>query len=233
MGFLGLIPADQVGALYEVRTRKLLLSAKGKVQEYTSGIAFHREPWLGGLKFALEGWTGPITQGVGEYTVEDSFDIQLPSPATPSGSVIVVTANHPKGIIVPIRFTGFNPPPPSEDPTSQKTSVSDAPTSDVVELAAPDDQINVLFKVPFSIKAAAKVPEFGSVDIIFDPKYLVLQSASIQNTEIVWTFDSIQTGHTQVIVVTYGGIAQFVMKKVYNVFIFLPKEDETAKGDAA
>jgi hypothetical protein len=228
MGFLGLIPANQVGALYEVKTRQLLLSANGKVQEFTSGIAFHREPWLGGLKFALEGWTGPITSQTQEYKVEDSFSIQLPSPVTPSGTVIVVTANHPQGIIVPIRFTGLVPPPTTEGEPPQDRSASNVPTSDLTELVAADDQINVLFKVPFSIKADAKVPEFGSVDIKFDPEFLVLQSASIQNTDIVWNFDSLKTGHTQVIVITYGGIAQFVMKKVYNVFIFLAKEDTTA-----
>jgi hypothetical protein len=105
MGFLGLVPADQVTALYLVETHTLRLQAAGTVPVVTNGILFNRQVWMGGPKFALEGWTGPLTGETERYNVEFEFTIQLPDPALPSDSLIVVTANHPEGLEVPIQFT--------------------------------------------------------------------------------------------------------------------------------
>ena len=115
MGFLGLVPADQVTAIYLVESHMLRLHASGTVPVVTSGIRFDRQPLLGGLKFALEGWTGPLTGETESYKAELEFSIQLPNPALPSDYLTVVTANHPKGLQVPIRFTGLIVPPKTAD----------------------------------------------------------------------------------------------------------------------
>jgi len=215
MGFLGLVPADQVTAEYLVETHTLVLHASGTVPVVTTGIRFDRQHWLGALKFNLEGWTGPVTGRTESYKVQLEFTIQLPNPALPTGSVIVVTANHPDGLVVPIRFTGFIVPPKTVDPAPE---TSPAVTTNV----ADDEQINALYKTSFQIKENASVPSMGTVDIKFDNQFLALETAGIDGSNIVWTFTSLKMGTTQVVVTVHGGIAQFVQIKTYTVHVFLP-----------
>jgi hypothetical protein len=73
MGFLGLIPADKLAASYDSKARKLKLYAEGAVKNYTGGVHFNRLPLPGVLKFELEGWTGPVSQGSSPYTYEQEF----------------------------------------------------------------------------------------------------------------------------------------------------------------
>ncbi|KAI4125673.1 MAG: hypothetical protein LQ347_005282, partial [Umbilicaria vellea] len=106
MGFFGLIPASELAASYNVRTRKLTLYAAGDVHEHTRAIAFHRAPLMGGLEFTLDGWSGPFTSRTIHYTHSQDFDIQLPNPITPSNTVTILDANNGKGKTIPIRFLG-------------------------------------------------------------------------------------------------------------------------------
>jgi len=223
MGFFGPIPADEVGALYQVQKRVLLMSAKGKVLEDTSGITFERRPFAGGLKFALEGWSGPVGTKSEEYSIEASFVIQLPNIVVPSKYVTVTTANHPEGIKVEIHFDGLDPPflPPT-GPEGEKPDVKSAP--EVQELLAEDTSINVLFDSLFSIRQKSAVPSMGKITVRYDDTYVALHSASIDDTDIVWTFKAIKQGATQVIVVVNGGIAAYVQTKYYNVHIWLVQD---------
>jgi hypothetical protein len=216
MGFLGLVPADQVTAIYLVESHMLRLHASGTVPVVTSGIRFDRQPLLGGLKFALEGWTGPLTGETESYKAELEFSIQLPNPALPSDYLTVVTANHPEGLQVPIRFTGLIVPPKTADPAPEPAPP--AFTTDV----ADDEQINTLYKTSFQIKENANVPSMGSVKVKFDDQFLALESAGIEGSNIVWTFTSLKLGTTQVVVTVQGGIAKFIQIKTYTVHIFLP-----------
>lgn len=68
MGFLELIPADELAATYD--GIDLILYAQGQVQDYTTGIMFSRQPWAGGLKFDLEGWVGPLHDSHSKYKRE-------------------------------------------------------------------------------------------------------------------------------------------------------------------
>jgi hypothetical protein len=131
MGFLGPVPAAQVTAMYFVEKRQLHLQAACTVPCVTTGIKFERLGFSGGLKLVLEGWSGPLTGRTEHYDVECSFDIQLPNRATPSGTVIVETANHPNGIEVPIRFDGLIIPP-----TTTPDSAPAAPTKSDVPVIA-------------------------------------------------------------------------------------------------
>jgi hypothetical protein len=53
MGFLQLIPAENLSATYDAQKHHLILYAQGQVQDATSGIMFSRQTWAGGLKFNL------------------------------------------------------------------------------------------------------------------------------------------------------------------------------------
>ncbi|KAA8905685.1 hypothetical protein FN846DRAFT_950250 [Sphaerosporella brunnea] len=237
MGFKGLVPADKLAATYNPKTRKLILVAEGEVQKYTYNIQFERLSWMGGLKFSLQGWTGPIGPGTAPYTHEQSFSITLPSKELPSGEVIIVTANYPKGKAVPIHWLGRlgaadepAPTPLADEEPAPATPVSKDPTSQQNVITNETD-MTVLFKLPFDITEAAEVPKFGKVNISFDPQYLTLVDAGIDDKNIVWTFNSLQTGDTQVIVTREGGIAPFHMTKTYDVRIIVL--DAAARVDSS
>jgi hypothetical protein len=103
MGFLGLVPASQLAATYDPNVRALSLFAKGTTKKYTASIHFQRDPhWVGGLKFDLEGWIGPLGEGPKPYEREGNFAFGLPSKDYPSADVIIATANNPEGKVVPI-----------------------------------------------------------------------------------------------------------------------------------
>ncbi|GAA4348109.1 hypothetical protein GCM10023185_03720 [Hymenobacter saemangeumensis] len=218
MGFLGLIPADELAAAYNTQTKTLTLFATGEVQDYTYGITFAQVPLMGGLKFQLEGWTGPLHDSKSPYTHEQNFSIQLPSPVAPSGQVIIADANHPEGVAVEVRFLGLLPPGESQ-PAPQQAVATAAPA-----MVPGHEQLNVLFKMPFLIKEAAAVPQGGSIAIKFDSTMLELQQAGIEGSNIAWTLNSLQTGNTQVVVSVFGGIAQYVLQKVYDVRVFVLDE---------
>lgn len=74
MGFLQLIPADELAAVYNPMTQALCLYAKGDAQKFTSGIEFYRDKdFVGGLKFNLMGWVGPLAPGTEPYEYRQCF----------------------------------------------------------------------------------------------------------------------------------------------------------------
>ncbi|MFD2573183.1 hypothetical protein ACFSUS_21250 [Spirosoma soli] len=221
MGFLQLIPADKLAALYDTSSRQLRLFAKGNAQQFTSGISFYRDPqFVGGLKFDLQGWVGPLGTGQEPYTKTQNFSIQLPSPVINSKSVIIADANHPEGVQVEIHYTGLGTTAADLNGAGEFWAI---PAAEVAPTQLPGQEtIRALFKEPFSIKQSAGVSkQGGSVDIKFDPAFLELTDAGIQGGDIAWTFNSLQMGNTQVIVTIFGGIAKFVMQRVYDVTIFV------------
>jgi hypothetical protein len=219
MGFLGTIPAKKLAAFYDTSQQKLFLYAEGVVKGATYGFNFHRDTFMGGLKFTLQAWTGPLTGKDQPYEYKQAFSINLPQPHFNSKSVLIVTANHPEGEAVTIYYSGLihgNTGLELADGT--KNALADAP----VNTASPDStQLNVLFKMPFNIQENASVPKMGSVDIEYDNTILQMVTAGVSDTNIVWTFNSLQTGDTQVIVTVHGGIAQYIMRKTYDVRVFV------------
>jgi len=217
MGFLGLISAKKLAATYDVQAHQLILYAQGEVKEATYGIQFARVQMCGGLAYQLQGWTGPITGKVEPYTYDQRINIQLPNPVCPSNTVIIMDLDSPKGVVVHINFTGdFHPSNIPNKPTEAAKS-----TNGVQQMALPDIKINVLFKEPFEIQQSSQVPKFGEVNVVFDTNYLQLQEAGIRDNSIVWTFNSLQTGYTQVRVIDSGGITPIVTIKDYDVRIFV------------
>ena len=57
-----------------------------------------------------------------------------------------------------------------------------------------------MWQTSFSIEENADVPNMGSVKVKFDNQFLVMQSAGIEGTNIVWAFSSLKVGTTQVVV---------------------------------
>ncbi len=221
MGFLGIIPANKLAALYDTKQQKLILYAEGVVKGATYGFNFRRDPFVGGLKFTLMAWTGPLTGKDQPYSFNQAFAIHLPQPHFSSGSVLIVTANHPEGELVPIHYTGYVPPH-TDLVAASAADTAKVPADAAVTTTSPNDtKLNVLFKEPFNITAGARVPEFGSVDIQYDKTMLEMVTAEISNTNIVWTFNSLQTGDTQIVVTTHGGIATYIMVQNYDVRIFV------------
>lgn len=222
MGFLGTIPADKLSALYDTASQTLILTAEGDVMGATYGFNFKQDTSiLGGLRFTLQAWTGPLTGKKQHYTHQQSFKMHLPSPVYPSGEVVIITANHPKGVVVPIFYTGFIPPVEGlKAATSDQKKVAEK-NKDVAEVTQNHQNLNVLYKTNFTISANATVPEQGSVTITYDPKFVEMTTSGIQNKDIVWTFFANTMGDTQIQVTTSGGMATYVYVKTYDVKIFV------------
>lgn len=222
MGFLGTIPANKLSALYDTSKRALILYAEGEVMGTTYGFNFKQDQlFFGGLKFTLQAWSGPITGKKQAYTHQQSFNMILPSPVFPSGNVIIVTANHPHGVSVPIRYTGLIHPQADLETAKADEAKLSAKSKDIAELVPGHTNLNVLFKTKFDIKANSAVPTKGSVTIDYDSKYVQLVGSSIQGNDIVWTFLATGMGDTEIHVTTSGGIATFVMQETYDVRIFV------------
>jgi len=222
MGFLGPIPASKLAASYDFKTRTLTLSAEGTIQEATYGITFKRLPWMGGLKFILEGWTGPLTGEEAPYEHSQSFDdIQLPNPAFPSDSVIIVDATKIHGVKVPIHWVGGLLENASNGQQISKDSTESDASQQVI--SSPSAKVvTTRYKEPFNIRQSAEMPKYGTIDMKFDASFLTLQNAGIDDGNIVWKFDPVQVGDTQVVITLHGGIADYVRTIYYNVHVVFP-----------
>ena len=209
MGFYNLIPASKLSAQYSITEKKLILTAEGVVREATTGIEFKQAQFFGGLKFELGGWTGPLTGKSSPYKHTQVFQISLPSPVYPANEVIIADANHPNGIPVPIEYVGV-------DASVNANAVAGGmPTHPV----ANHKQITSTFGTPFEIRQAIPTTTGGSVSVQYDKTALNLVTSFHDNGEMVWVFDAVHLGETQVIVNVSGGIAQYVQKIVYDVHI--------------
>ena len=118
MGFGGLVPAKKLAAVYNPAKQILTLSAEGEVQRFTYGFTFSRENLPGGLKYSLEGWTGPLTKRLDPYNYKQEIKIQLLTEhyVVNPGYVTIVTANDGQGKLVKIRWLGLQD---SEDSASE------------------------------------------------------------------------------------------------------------------
>lgn len=220
MGFLGTIPAAKLTAVYNYDIQELTLTAEGVIQEATYGYEFQRIPWAGGLAFKLEAWTGPLTGKSAPYSYTQKFHLALPNGIN---AVIIFDANHPKGVPVSIQFEGIVIPKQSSSNGSSSAAPAAQLQGEVKEVASPAaDVINVLYGENFTIKQNADLPKFGSIDLKFDTNFLTLETAGISDGSITWTFKSLQTGNTQVVVTVYGGIAAYVLSVVHDVKVFFP-----------
>ena len=100
-----LVPADAVGVYYI--GSDLYVIVLGVAYGGTTDIHIEREPFPGGLKFAIKGELGEVA-GFQPYCVEYvEKDIKIPSRTFPSKSIIFEDAEHPLGYVIPIKFFGL------------------------------------------------------------------------------------------------------------------------------
>lgn len=218
MGFLGLIPASKLAAFYDPKTQQLTLSAEGHVNQYTGNFRFRQVPWVGGFKFYLEAWTGPLTGHTQPYTFDQTFKVStVPFPR----DVIIVDENNPNGVPVEIHFGGLEDS--ASKPASAAPSSSDGTAFQELP-GLPQNTLNVLYKEPFEVQHPAEVPKMGLINIDFDKRFLELEAAGIDNGQIIWKFNSLETGDTQIIINVNGGIAQYTYRIVKDVRIFVLPE---------
>ncbi|KAJ0166837.1 hypothetical protein CTA2_5662 [Colletotrichum tanaceti] len=222
LSHLSPVPADKLFALYDNKKKTLSLSAEGKAVHTTTDIHFKRLPFLGGLLFELQGWVGPVTQGDQPYSVTDPFNVDLPSPALPSGNVVVRTAND-KRWVVEIEGLGLK----KNQPSSNGAADLQVPET---QLVPPTEPIITGLGQTFTIKQADKfIGEGGSVSISFNDDFVSLKNASIQdNNKIQWDFTSHQTGNTEVVVFVGQTNPRFMYRVPYNVTIVPPNEASNA-----
>jgi len=206
--------STELSAFYETAKKQLVLTALVPViRSMPPDIHFHREPWPGGLRFALEGDLQKTDQSdiktgennIGTDTVRDSFDIDLPNRAYPSGYVIIVTLNYPNGIAIPIHFDGLLPP-------IKDFESKDQPPAQ--QQVSGGEDIYVLPNHPFKIKQAIGELKVGhTITESHDASILKLVSSSVMGTDIVWEFVSDKDGDTEVVV----GVAQTNPSYMYIV----------------
>ena len=223
---LELIPAKELTAQYDATKGELTLSAKGSAQRAVYNFMFKREPFEGSLKFTFYGWAGHANDKQ-PYTYSQAFRLPLPSPAYSSEHLTIVAANHPRGIKIPISFTGVGPTLPLEE---RPQALLPTPSATLVPGST---LVNVLFQEFFQIKESTSVPRGGEVNVHFDANFLELNQAAVQDGDIVWTFNPLQTGNTQVIVTVLGGVSQYTLYKVYDVRIFMLNDVAGRRGQQA
>ena len=223
MGFIVPVSATGLGAVYDSTKRQLLLSAKGNVEEITTNIHFQRLTWLGGLKFRLVGWSGPLTGKEHSYSVNDRFSIDLRSGALPARFVVVADAKNPEGKLVEIDYRNDGLRRLSSLRLTEVSKLTQASRDDSEPkvLVRDDENINVLYKQAFTVKAPADAPKQGSLIIDFDPTFLSLQNAGIVGSNLVWTFNSLQLGSTQVVVTTSSINPPYIARQAYGVRVIL------------
>lgn len=223
MGFLGLVPFTNAGAVYDPGRQVLTVSAQGEAQKFTSGYFFKRVPWAGGLRFELYGWTGPIGPGTEPFEVSQPFNVPSLHISDPSNTIIVVGSNHPTGETFEIKWLGYNPPvgngqvPPKSD---NKLSTDTPQPPQTLDVETPPT-INTLYKEPFTIAERVSSGLGATLNMDFDPQFLMLTRAGIEGGDLVWTFNSLETGITQVVTYSTEGIGTPVIRKVYTVKVFV------------
>ncbi|KAG6367098.1 hypothetical protein INS49_001280 [Diaporthe citri] len=224
MGFLGLAPFTNAGAVYDPVQQVLTISAQGEAQKFTYGYFFKRVvPWVGGLRFELYAWTGPLSHGTEPFEVSQPFNIPNLQVGDPSNTIILVGSNHPSGEIIEIKWLGLKPPVGNGQslPKRDKKLSTDTPQPPQTLDAETPARINTLYKEPFTISERAYSGPGATLNMDFDPQFLMLTRAGIEGGDLVWTFNSLETGITQVVTYSTEGLGTPVIRKVYTVKVFV------------
>ncbi|KXH46445.1 hypothetical protein CNYM01_08475 [Colletotrichum nymphaeae SA-01] len=211
------VPVSAVSALYDNDNKILYLKAQGNALNITTDIQIVRLQRFGGLLFQVVGWVGPISEGTRPYTVSNTFAIDLPSRVFPSGSVVVKGADN-KQLTVKIE------PLLKDGGNNAKLQTSSNAQADFeipdVKLIPPQEPIITKLGQGFTVRQNDQFKgQGGSVDIFFNSAFVKLTNASIVENQIEWTFDTLQTGNSQVIVSVSQQNPPFSYRVVRNVII--------------
>jgi hypothetical protein len=185
-----IVGATNITATY--KSGKFTLTADAEVPPFVSDVTFERDVWLGGLKFDLGGsFEAPKVGPTKIERVENTFDITLSERVTPSHFCLVVIKGNPNGVPVPI--DGW--PPADADPNGL-----DQESQWQID-SATGDPINVVVKTSFSIRQAlGELNITSSINVNYDKEYVNLLASRIDGTSIVWDFEAIKVGNTDITV---------------------------------
>jgi hypothetical protein len=212
---MSLLLATSVVAAYDPVKQELELSAEVELNRVTYGIVFRPiHPWLGGYKFALDGFQTTPQKTPTKVTINRS--VSIPEGRESLKEVIVSSLLFPDGEVIPVRWLGFNPEPPKEG-SKERTAATK-------NLGPPVITTVVIKKVldggSFTIESRAN-DDFIYLEK-FDERFLKLQNASIINGIIVWNFLTLVPGRTNVSVRAEKGLGGAVYVVEYIVDIYLP-----------
>ncbi|KAK1725324.1 uncharacterized protein BDZ83DRAFT_651359 [Colletotrichum acutatum] len=211
------IPVSALSALYDNDNKILYLKAQGNAVNITTDIQIVRLQQIGGLLFQVVGWVGPVTEGTRSYTVSNTFPIDLPSRVFPSGYVVIKGGDNTQLTvkIEPLLKDGGN---------NAKLQTSSNAQADFeipnVKLIPPTEPIITKLGQGFTVRQNDQFKgQGGSVDVFFNSAFVKLTNASIVENQIEWTFDTLQTGNSQVIVSVSQQNPPFSYRVVRNVII--------------
>ena len=215
----GLAPVDKVIATYH--SRELTLKATGKVPAFLYGFHFDREMILGGLKFSFNAWSEYPFMGDQELNYSQTFLIPNIQAFDPEMTVTIVDLNHTKGQVIPIEAQTNG----ATAGQSQALTDNNAAGALVARTIFPDPiPRTVLYKEPFTINRSTDGSR--NVDIKHDDSSLILETAGFDSGNLYWTFNSLQTGTTEVIVsVTSDFVIHdvpIITKYIYVITVIYP-----------
>jgi hypothetical protein len=203
MGFLQLIPATELQAVYDGETRTLMLRAQGHAQNYTNAIHFVAGPSPAAADtFRLMGWVGPIGKGTTAYDHVQRFE----SAEYPGAYVQIEDAEHPAGARVRVEVIPGAAASAATSATPPATEVRRVALGGVLE-----------------VRAAVWDQRGATQSLERDAAFLALESAGIQNpsggSEIVWSLRGQKPGETKVKLLSVGGLTPIATSRTIQVII--------------
>ena len=226
-----LAPADKVTAKYDVcGTGCLTLHATGTVNCFMKDFSFERDPMIGGLKISFQCWYDYAVMGTKPLDHVQTFIIPNLKAFDPEMTVTIVDSNNPKGQVIPIEIIcSYGAEVHTNDINASKPS-SSSPTNSPLPIIVPLKPIpkvierTVFYKEPFTISTST-----GSLRTIsekHDKDSLLLMTADYDNDNLSWTYNSLQTSITEVILTADSEFLvhdlPVVTTTIYIIRIILP-----------
>ena len=239
-----LIPAKELGAVYDPVTGYLTLSACGDVNIQFRGFHFKRDPlWVGGLRFFLEAYShvGPRHFVEKSYSIDQPFHIPNLNRIVLTGEIIIITYNHPKGLLVPVYWLGLDDSKPTVPGSTPTSELKLAPAADGAVQALVADPVKLYTPVGGTVSIRANLNQItvvGSIDVDFDPQSLAMQNADFKQGALYWTFKALERG-TLVVTVNQYPFPPTPRKPdeapwswIYIVYAGLPVTSSSSPGTA-
>ncbi|KAK1977503.1 hypothetical protein LZ30DRAFT_731589 [Colletotrichum cereale] len=184
-----LVSASDISAVYISNTKQLVLDAK--VPGFILGPEFERvKGFVGGLRFALVGFSGGLGRLPKFQTVTDRIHIGLPAPHFNNRTVLIDTAEGLQTI--EIKYTGLNDETLAAGVNfiaQQDNSEPSGPlASDVlppINSYLPGDRVLPISAIIPKAKGDSKV----SVNVSFNKEFLRLVTSGVYGGTITWTFE--------------------------------------------
>ena len=239
---MSLIPAKELGAVYNPTTSVLTLFARGEVNVLVRGIYFKRDPWIGGLRFSLLGFDA-IDFGctlLKHYSISRRVDIPNLNRIAPSNEIIIEDCEHPNGLIVPVHWLGYGESEPTNLGLFSTSQFKAAPTPASPPQISSSDPIEIIAFIgqEFQIKEILPQSPTGTLDVDFDSYHLKMVNADVKQGSLNWYFKPIEGGTSRVTVDLVpshpkpGELGLALIQKTYIVKVAWLTADSESQGKA-